>query len=253
MSYVRYLSSLTQRQRSTRSNRHLAYILSVAAGAINAGGFLAVERYTSHVTGTVSNIADQIALFNFELAWSGCAILFSFLLGGACSALMIQWGLGTRKKSVYTWPLLLEAVLLLCFGFLDDTLDDYEWLLVPLTVLLLSFVMGLQNALITDVSNAQIRTTHMTGMVTDIGMELGRFLQQRIRKQHPPSGTGCQPEKLRLLLLLVTLFFCGGVIGALGFKGIGCIFTVVIAAVLIKLAFVPVMDDFMAGRDGTVS
>jgi uncharacterized membrane protein YoaK (UPF0700 family) len=60
-------------------------------------------------------------------------------------------------------PLVFEAVLLICFGFIGSHLGQREWLFVPATVMLLCFIMGLQNAIITKLSGARIRTTHVTG------------------------------------------------------------------------------------------
>jgi uncharacterized membrane protein YoaK (UPF0700 family) len=65
---------------------------------------------------------------------------------------------------------MLEALLLLCFGLLGANLEQHRWLFVPATVALLCFAMGLQNAMITEISKAEIRTTHVTGLVTDIGI-----------------------------------------------------------------------------------
>lgn len=251
---ISYIFSLAQRQRTRQSNRHLAYILTLVAGAVNAGGYFAVEQYTSHMTGIVSSMADHVAVFKFEMALSGLAALLAFISGAACSSLLVGWGMRTDKQGAYALPLMLEAFLLICFGLMDHHLGQYEWLFLPMTVLLLSFVMGLQNALITDISNAEIRTTHVTGMVTDIGMELGRLAQRSIHWRHPERLEGLpgpNTAKLALLVVLVTLFFCGGVIGALGFKYIGCIFTVIVAAVLVKLAFVPVVDDLMMRQESS--
>ncbi|MBC7728674.1 MAG: DUF1275 family protein, partial [Microbacteriaceae bacterium] len=56
------LRTLVGRSRTRRANRHLGLLLAFVAGAANAGGFLAVQRYTSHMTGVVSGVADDLAL-----------------------------------------------------------------------------------------------------------------------------------------------------------------------------------------------
>jgi len=58
---------LTGRQRTARADRQLGFGLAFCAGAINAGGFLAVKQYTSHMTGIVSAIADNVALGAYGL------------------------------------------------------------------------------------------------------------------------------------------------------------------------------------------
>jgi len=70
-----YLRRLTGRERTQNANQQLARYLTFVAGAINAGGFLAVRQYSSHVTGIVSAMADNLALRTYpwcSLAWRPC-------------------------------------------------------------------------------------------------------------------------------------------------------------------------------------
>src|SRR5258705_144359 len=78
-----------------------------------------------------------------------------------------------QLHSEFALPVMLEAVLLLCFGLLGARLSDIDVWFVSVTVMLLAFIMGLQNAVVSKLSLAEIRTTHVTGIVTDIGIELG--------------------------------------------------------------------------------
>src|ERR1044072_5377274 len=80
-----YFRSLTGKNRSTQDDRHLGFSLTFVAGATNAGGFLAVKQYTSHMSGVISAIADQTALGDLSLALAGVGSLLSFLLGAASS------------------------------------------------------------------------------------------------------------------------------------------------------------------------
>ena len=63
-----------RRARSPEANRHLAYVLTFVAGAVNAGGFLAVQQYTSHMSGIVSMMADHLAVGGLLVlqAWRRC-------------------------------------------------------------------------------------------------------------------------------------------------------------------------------------
>lgn len=249
---ILYLRKLTGKRRSPHANRHLAGYLCFVAGAINAGGFLAVQQYTSHMSGVVSAMADNLALGSFALVLDGVGALLSFLGGAACSAVPVNWGRRQRLHSEYALPLALEAGLLLCFGLIGGNLGQHQWLFVPATVMLLCFIMGLQNAMITKLSNAEIRTTHLTGMVTDIGIELGKLCYwNAAAPARTPSRTQARPlprvlanrRKLRLLVVLVTLFFAGGIAGALGFKHMGFSATLPLAALLLALIAVPLSDD----------
>ncbi len=244
---INYARGLTGRHRTARSNRHLGYALAFVAGGINAGGFLAVKQYTSHMTGIVSAMADHIALGEFALVLVGAGALLTFMLGAACTAVMVNFARRRQLQSEYALPLLAEASLLLCFGILGGWLAQLEGLLfsltVPATVMLLCFIMGLQNALITKLSHADIRTTHITGVVTDIGIELGKlFYWNRASSIARPSVLADR-QRLGMLITLVCSFFAGGVAGAFGFKHLGYVSTVPLALILITLAVVPAVDD----------
>ena len=240
---IPYLRQLTGRERSQRGNIHLACFLSFIAGAINAGGFLAVGQYTSHMSGIISSMSDNLALGSIGFLLSGLASLLFFTFGAACCAIFINWSRKRDLHGEYAIPLMLEAALLLLFGLLGSNLENHQWLLVPFTVLLLCFIMGLQNAIITKISKSEIRTTHMTGMVTDIGIELGKLLYWNSARHDQKLSVHADLNKLRLLGTLVFLFFCGGFVGALGFKKVGFISTVPLAATLVVLAMVPIADD----------
>ncbi len=244
---IHYLRGFTAPERTDEANRRLGRSLAFVAGAANAGGFLAVGQYTSHMSGVVSSMADHFALGEIGLAGAGLASLMSFMCGAAASAVMINWGRRRALRSLYAMPLMLEAVLLLAFGFLGSNLESHRVLFVPATVALLCFVMGLQNAMITKISKAEIRTTHVTGLVTDMGIELGKLFYWN-RTMRGAHSVRADRQRLALLASLLAAFFCGGLAGALGFKHMGFVSTVPLATVLVALAAVPLVDDMLGQR-----
>ncbi|SDI35802.1 YoaK family protein [Paraburkholderia phenazinium] len=244
---INYLRGFTKPERSDAANLRLGRSLAFVAGAANAGGFLAVGQYTSHMSGIVSSLADNLALGEINAIVTGLSSLLSFLFGAATSAIMISWGRRQQLHSLYAMPLMLEATLLLCFGLLGTNLETHRVLFVPATVCLLCYVMGLQNAMITKISKAEIRTTHVTGLVTDIGIELGKFFYWNVGATSG-SAVRADREKLRILGSLLLSFLAGGLTGAIGFKHFGFISTIPLALVLLTLAAVPVFDDMLAQR-----
>lgn len=245
---IHYARSLTGHQRTASANRQLGFSLAFVAGATNAGGFLAVKQYTSHMSGVVSGMADNLALGGYDLVFDALGAILCFLLGAACTAVTVNYARRRRLYSEFALPLLLEAVLLLVFGMLGARLQSVHGLFVPITVMLLCFIMGLQNALVTKLSHAEIRTTHVTGTVTDIGIELGKLLYWNLDPGLPKVSAN--HDKLRMLSTLLLCFFAGGVTGAVGFKHMGFISTVPLALALCLLAIVPAVDDVarMAAR-----
>jgi uncharacterized membrane protein YoaK (UPF0700 family) len=247
------IHGLTHRIRTRRANRQLGGLLAFVAGAVNAGGYMAVQRYTSHMTGIVSAIADDVVLGQLALAMAGISSLLAFLMGAATTAVLVNWARRHELQSEFALSLMAEAVLLLVFGFLGANLELFVDLFVPSTVLLLCFIMGLQNAIVTKISRAEIRTTHMTGIVTDLGIELGRlFYWNRLHQARLEHFVRADRDKLTIHATILGLFFMGGLVGAVAFKSLGFSSTVPIAVVLMAIAVPPLLLDLRvrAGSGG---
>jgi uncharacterized membrane protein YoaK (UPF0700 family) len=238
------IRSVAASERTGAADTLLGMALTFIAGAINAGGFLAVGQYTSHMSGILSAMADDLALGALGAVLLGASAFLPFMVGAGCSAILINWGRRHRLGSLYAMPLALEAALLFGFGILG-------WLAHPspgfvaAAVPLLCFIMGLQNATITKISGARMRTTHVTGIVTDIGIELGKLAYWN-RDRSLAQIVTADREKLRLLVLLLASFFVGGVTGAIGFGQIGFLFSLPFAALLLVLAGPPLVEDVLA-------
>lgn len=235
-------------ERTATANVRLGCALAFVAGAANAGGFLAVGQYTSHMTGAVSTVADQVVLGNTGLALAAAAAVVAFIAGAATTAILVNWGLRRRLHGAYCLPLALEAALLLAFGIFGAAIAAFPAFFAPMTVLVLCFLMGLQNAVITKISRAEIRTTHVTGLVTDIGIELGKALY--VSRDADRPHVRADRRKLRLHCALVACFLTGGLVGAFGFKSAGYVVTVPLAALVGLLAARPLLDDLGRVRAG---
>ena len=241
---MRRLRFLTGRHRAPSTNTTLGMLLAFNAGAVNAGGFLVLHMYTSHMTGFASQLADGLVLGNATLLLNALGALLAFIAGAAVSAMLINWGRQHHLRSVYALPLLIEAALMLVFGLMGAiTLTWHTPFAVPLTVLLLSFIMGLQNAVGTKSSGGKIRTTHMTGNITDLGIELGKMLYWNRQGTPVAALVRANRQRLQLFTGLVGMFILGGLMGAAGFKYVGFICVVPLAALLLALSLPPFLED----------
>ena len=237
------LGHLASQHRTLATDRMLGNLLAFNAGAINAGGFLVVGMYTSHMTGFASMVADSLVLGNIKLVLGAVGALLSFTAGAAATAILVNWARQNHLQSEYALPLVIEAVLLLLFGLIGATFDRQTPFAVPFTVLILAFVMGLQNALVTKISSATIRTTHMTGVITDLGIELGKFFYWNRTGVPQASQVRANRVKLKLYAGLLSAFMLGGLVGASGFKYIGFIWVVPLASLLLLLSLPPLLAD----------
>ncbi len=246
---IEYARSLTHHEGSQRRTRHLGFALAFVAGAANAGAFLSVRVYTSHMTGIVSSLADHLAVGEVRLALAALGAVSVFLLGAMTSAVMINAARRRSLRSQFALPLLLEGCLFLVFGVLGSALGESDGRFVPVAVLLLCFMMGLQNAVITKISGAVVRTTHLTGIITDLGIELGKLVYWNRRPGSAADPVVADLNRIKTLSALVLSFLVGGVGGALGFKQVGFLATIPLAAILFALSAVPVIDDLRGSKD----
>ena len=177
-----------------------AVALSCIAGMVNAVGYLGFEHQAvSHMSGTTTQLG--IALAEGDLVSIGhlWGVLIAFSLGAMLSGMIIQDStlkLGRR----YGIALALESLLLLAAIPLFK--QQQIW-----GALVAAMACGLQNAMATTFSGAAIRTTHLSGMFTDLGIGLGHLLR----------GMPLQVRRLTLSGLIISGFLGGGILGALLF------------------------------------
>lgn len=224
----------------------LAFILPGVAGAINASGFFAVGIYTSHMTGNVARIGDEVASGQFWLATRAMIWIGSFLCGAMVATFLVLYGKRAGRRPWWR-PLLLECALLFVFATVSVGSAHRAHINSLQMTALLCCAMGLQNALVTKLSGARIRTTHMTGVTTDIGIEIARAIDlwhQRTRglgmagklAQLPSFRSDPELKKLRLHLAVLGSFLLGATIGPLCYLRVGHIAMLVPCAMLAGLA-----------------
>ncbi len=194
-------------------------LLAFAAGLMNVVGLLAFGREAvTHLTGTTTLFAGHVAYGRWPAALHLAAIFAAFFAGTVASGWLIRdqhLRLGRR----YTLALLAEAVLILAAmaAFLEG---------MPAAYYLLAAAVGLQNAMASTYSGAVVRTSHVTGMVTDLGIYLG----------HALLGLPVQRKRVAVSLLVIGGFLAGGLCGGLGLRVVGTWILVLPALVATALA-----------------
>lgn len=208
--------------------------LAAMAGYVNAAGYLGIaHRGVSHVTGQVTHIGiDLVARDGASVAQAG-ALVVAFFFGATLSGALIRTAEVTPAiQQRYGIALLIEATLL---GAGAAMLAS-DW---GAPELLVAVAMGLQNAMASTYSGAIVRTTHVTGIATDLGILFGRFLR----------GERLEAGNAVLLSLLLGAFVTGSAAGAASFALLGR-YTLLPPA--ITLAVVAVLWMGLARRTGQV-
>jgi uncharacterized membrane protein YoaK (UPF0700 family) len=220
-------------ERSVEIDVNLAAVLAAVAGAMNGAGFHAVGYYSANMTGNVSAFSDFLALGNPLAALLYFSIVIAFIFGAWTSSLIVNFGQRRGLRAVYAISILIEAGLLAALGLADLWLPGIHRSVV--LIYGLSFVMGLQNAAATRISNGRVRTTHVSGMATDIGIELSIWFDS-IRGRTVSADLTTNRGKLRLHTMTILAFVLGGVIGVLLYGHIGGGFLLIASALLVAVA-----------------
>jgi uncharacterized membrane protein YoaK (UPF0700 family) len=217
-------------ERTVQVDLRLASILAMVAGAINTAGFQAAGYYSANMTGNVSALSQYIAFGNpLALLYAGIVVIF--VLGAFVSAQLISFGSRHNVRGVYAFSILLEGVLLAAVAAADIAVPGMHRGIV--LVLSLSFLMGLQNAAATRISNARVRTTHVSGMATDLGIELAAIIDMALGRQTPNDTVRANAG---LHAATIGAFIVGGIIGAAGYAWIGGGLLLLAALVLLAVA-----------------
>jgi len=195
------------------------FLMSFNGGFINAGGFLATGRFVSHVTGFATLFGVRLADHDVGAAFGILSVPVFFLLGAFLAGLLIDRPLYRGRKPHFDWVMGLSAVCLMFAAgcerifhlSLSGRMIDLEESYVLL--ILLCMASGLQNAAITSSSGRSVRTTHLTGLTTDLGLGLARIFTFRDETERGRAER--RANFLRLGSILAFVF--GSAAGALIF------------------------------------
>lgn len=174
-----------------------AFALSCIGGMVNVAGYLGFEHQAiTHLTGTTTLLGDAIADAAYVKVAHLGGVIIAFVLGAMLSGLIVQ---DSTLRLGRRYGVALASVSALLFASIP--MLERQWILGAWTA---AMACGLQNAMATTYSGAVIRTTHLSGMFTDLGIGLGHALR----------GLPLQTRRLRLSALIIAGFLCGAILGA---------------------------------------
>lgn len=224
-SFQRLMRFIVAPHRTETSDLLLALALAMIAGATNLGGLFVIGHFASHMTGYLTELADGIVTAQLGMVLLSVMALALFLIGGIVNTTGMYLLSAETHRSGLALLLLGQGALLVLFA-LAGGLNQGLAQTVGLGVL--CFTMGYQNAMVTKLSRFTMRTTHMTGLVTDLSIELGRFTASWFMAEvtAPPM------RRTVVLTSVITVFVLGGMLGSLAFAALGTAFTLPFAAIL---------------------
>lgn len=218
--------------RTLGDNIRLGTLTAFTAGTINIASLLIFLSFTSNVTGHYAIFAAEISQGNWTQVAVVAGWIFLFFFGGFVANLSV---INFNKKSKYfahALPIVLEILCLLVVGiygqfYYEKTLAETEAL-----VALMLFATGLQNGLTASISNFSVKTTHLTGTTTDLGILASMFTQKKFRKNPELMG------KAKLLLSIMTAYVLGAIFSGLTYYSLEFrVFYVISVCLLVVIGY----------------
>lgn len=200
--------------RTLGDNVRLGVLTALVAGMINVASLLIFLSFSSNVTGYFAILASELVNGNiYQIALVGSWI-FLFFFGSFISNFLVI-NLSERNKYLaHALPLLIELACILAVGIYGSywykgSLHESE---VMLSLLL--FAMGLQNGLTASISNFAVKTTHLTGATTDLGVLASMFTSKKFRNKRELR------DKATLIFSIAVSYITGGVLFAVFYKSL---------------------------------
>ena len=200
--------------RTLSDNIKLGVITAFSGGMVNVAAFMIFLSFSSNVTGYYAIFATELVRGNFYQVLVVIGWIMLFLLGGFVSNLIVIHFNKNNKHLAHATPIVLEIICLLVIGiygqfFYKETLAETEVLLS-----LMLFAMGLQNGLTASISNFAVKTTHLTGATTDLGILLSMLTKKELRENQETK------DRARLILSIIVSYMTGAIIAGLIYKSV---------------------------------
>ncbi len=184
-------------------NLRLATLLSFVAGIVNVTGVLSIKTLTTNVTGHFAYFAEEVMKHNYSAAITFFIFTIFFLIGSFVSNFLAELISKKHPNLSHVIPISLEIIVLIGVGIFggQSELSSFEGKWIAFSML---FAMGIQNSLVTKISQSTVRTTHLTGLFTDLGIELSQLFFYK-----KPEETKKLKTSIYLRLSIIIFFFLG--------------------------------------------
>jgi uncharacterized membrane protein YoaK (UPF0700 family) len=204
--------------RSHTEDRLLALVLATTAGILNAMALGAFGFFPSHMTGNTSQISTEVTTSDLHTLLFLLALITAFVMGCTVARLAVIVGQKHRLRTIFCLIILAEGVALTAASIFETMF--YTPRFNGEVLVMLGFLMGIHNATSTQLSNGRVRSTHITGTLTDAGIALGSWLSSHVSHDESADRRFFQ-KVLHTHLTTVFSFLIGCIAGLLLFKTYG--------------------------------
>ena len=217
------------KNRTFAHDLRLATLLSFVAGLVNITGVLALKTLTTNVTGHFAFFAEEVMRHDYTTAFTFLLFTVFFLLGSFLSSFLQELISLKNPDLSHIFPITLEMVILIAIGLFGSSSGIFT-LGGKLTAFFMLLAMGIQNSLVTNISRSVVRTTHLTGLFTDLGIELSQLFFYK-----NPEDIKKLKTSIFLRFSIISFFFLGCFSGGIIYQFLE-IKTLFVAALVLLLA-----------------
>jgi uncharacterized membrane protein YoaK (UPF0700 family) len=202
----------SKEDRTFKENLMLASSTALVSGITNIAGMIAFLAFTSNITGHVANLAKHIVDQNFREIIVFVVWLLLFFAGAFISSFIVRSYNHISYYKAHSLPVIIEIIVLLfvaIYGhnFYKETLFERE-----LVIGAIIFSMGLQNSLVSTISGGLIKSSHLTGLFTDLGGDIAEWVHPKAAK------TETVKNKIYIRLTILGFYLIGAVLGGFLFN-----------------------------------
>lgn len=183
-----------KKERTHLEDRRLALWLATSAGLLNAIALGAFGFFPSHMTGNTSQLSSEVSSTDLSDILFFGAIILSFVTGAIVARIIVIWGIIHNVRLIFSQVLFVEGLLLAGVSLYEMYFHSFAT--NQEIILFLCGLMGIHNSTSTQLSGGRVRSTHITGTLTDAGISLASVMVAMLRRDYS-KDTAAQKSQLK--------------------------------------------------------
>jgi uncharacterized membrane protein YoaK (UPF0700 family) len=218
-------------KRTLKENLMLASSTAFISGTTNVAGVIAFLAFTTNITGHVASLARHVADRNFHEVILFFIWLLLFFIGAFLANFLIRSGSGRSNYLAHSRPMIIEVVILLFVAIYGDQFYAESQTEREVIIGAIIFAMGLQNSMVSTISGGLIKSSHLTGLFTDLGGDVSEWLHPGSKKKEIVK------HRIYIRLTVLAFYFLGGLAGGYFFNEYGFVIFYFIPLILLTILY----------------
>ncbi|WP_039029218.1 YoaK family protein [Leclercia adecarboxylata] len=234
-----------KKERTHQEDRRLALWLATSAGLLNAIALGAFGFFPSHMTGNTSQFSSEVSSTDLNDIIFFATIILSFVTGAIIARIIVLWGIIQNVRLIFCQVLLIEGLLLAGVSLYE--LFFHTFTTNREIIVFLCGLMGIHNSTSTQLSGGRVRSTHITGTLTDAGIALASVVVAMLRRDYS-KDTAAQRSQLKTHLTTLFSFISGGIAGLILFRWFGFHAMLALGLMLVVMAAFSIISTSLRVR-----